>query len=230
MKKTFFLAGVLFVFVACNQSEQQSGENAASDTASHSAHNNMTGDGTASGTDTSHMAGQSMMDLMKNNMKQMEEVRSLGSNDKDFAALMKIHHTGALEMARLQVARGTDPQVKDMAQKMIGEQQKEIGELDAFLSTSHQNSAGTEKNSVFYDRAIKEMDDMDMDDMDHAASIDQQFVQMMIPHHQGAIMMADEYLKAGAQNEKLKAMANTIKADQQKEIQQMQAWLAGRKQ
>ncbi|HEY1021354.1 MAG TPA: DUF305 domain-containing protein [Flavisolibacter sp.] len=222
MKKTFFLAGSLFVLVACNQSEQQRTGTDVSDTASHMAHDSANG--------TAHMAAQSMMDLMDRNMDQMEEMPSLGSNDKDFAALMKIHHAGALEMARLQVARGTDPQVKEMAQKMMGEQQREISEFDAFLSGNTQNSTGTGKNSAFYDRVMKEMDDMDMDDMAHSASIDQQFVQMMIPHHQGAITMADQYLKSGAQNEKLKALANTIKTDQQKEIQQMQAWLAGRKQ
>jgi uncharacterized protein (DUF305 family) len=220
MKKTSFIAGSLFLLVACNQSEQQNTGTEVSDTASHRT-NHTANDSSAAG-------GLSMMDLMDRNMDQMAEMRSLGSNDKDFASLMKIHHTGALEMARLQVARGTDPQVKEMAQKMIGEQQREISELDAFLSGNSQNSAGNEKNSAFYDRVMKDMKDMDMDDMDHSGSIDQQFVQLMIPHHQGAITMADQYLKSGAQDEKLKAVANTIKTDQQKEIQQMQAWLDSR--
>lgn len=229
MKKTFFLAGSLFVLVACNQSEQQPADANVSDTASHGAHNTAH-DTTAGGAGTANGAGQSMMELMDRNMDQMDDLRSLGNNDKDFASLMKIHHTGAMEMARLLVAQGTDPQLKEMVQKMLTEQQREISEFDAFLSGNNQNSAGTDKNSAFYDRAMKEMDDMDMDDVKHSGTVDQQFVQMMIPHHQGAIKMADLYLKAGAQNEKLKALANTIKTDQQKEIQQMQAWLAGRKQ
>jgi uncharacterized protein (DUF305 family) len=224
MQKHFLFAGALFVLAACNTSEQQGANSTVSDTASHSAHN------TAGGMDSTGTANASMMDLMKKNMDQMEDTRSLGSNDKDFASLMKIHHTGALEMARLQIARGTDPQVKEMAQKMISEQQREIGEFDAFLSNTTQNSAATEKNSVFYDRVMKEINDMDMDDGDHSGSIDQQFVQMMIPHHQGAIAMADLYLKTGAQNEKLKSLAGTMKTDQQKEIQQMQTWLASHKQ
>lgn len=223
MKKTFLIAGSLLVLTACNQSEQQSAGTNISDTASHPAHSNTAGDSTAGG--TGNMAGQSMMDLMEKNRDQMKEMRSLGSNDKDFAALMKIHHTGSLEMARLQIAQGTNQQVKDMAQKMITEQQREIGELDAFLSGSNQNSAGTEKNSAFYDRVMQEMENRKMDNANHTGSIDRQFLQMMIPHHQGAIAMANLYLESGAQNEKLKAMANTLKTDQQKEIQQMQVLL-----
>ena len=162
-------------------------------------------------------------------MDQMKEMRSLGSNDKDFAAMMKIHHMGATEMARLQVAQGTNQQVKDMAQKMLSDQQKEIGQLDAFLNNNNQNSVGQEKSSPFYDRVMKEMKSMKMDDMNHSGSIDQQFVQMMIPHHQGGIAMANLYLENGAQDQTLKSIANKIKTDQQKEIQQMQAWQANHK-
>lgn len=228
MKKAFYVAGAFSLLLACNQSEQQGSTNTTSDTASHSTHNNDTA-GTAGNSGTGNQSGQSMMDLMEKNMDQMKEVESLGSNDKDFAAMMKIHHMGALEMARQQIAQGTDQQVKDMAQKMLASQQQEISELDAFLAGSNQNSAATEKKSPFHERVMKEMDDLKMDNGNHSGSIDQQFIQMMIPHHQGGVAMADLYLKTGAQDQKLKAMANKIKTDQQKEIQQMQTWLTNHK-
>ena len=208
--------------IACD-SGQQNTDNNVSDTASHSAHQDSTAN---QGSGSGDMSGQSMMSLMERNMDQMKEVRSLGSSDKDFASMMKIHHMGATEMARLQLAQGTDQQVKDMAQRMMDEQQREIGELDAFLARDDHNSAGQNQNSPFYDRVMKEMDKLKMDDANHSGSVDQQFVQMMIPHHQGGIAMADLYLKTGAQDQKLKAMAGKIKTDQQKEIQQLQAWQA----
>jgi len=53
---------------------------------------------------------------------------------------------------------------------------------------------------------------------------DVDFVRNMIPHHQGAIDMAEVELKHG-KNPALKKMARKIIADQKKEIAQMEAWL-----
>lgn len=228
MKKTFLFAGSLFLLLACNQSGEQAANDNVSDTGSHSAHHNTdTVAGTNATGGSGAMSGQSMMSLMEKNMDEMKNVQSLGSNDKDFASMMKIHHMGAVEMVKLQLAQGTNQEVNTMAKKMLGEQQREISELDGFLANNNQpNSAGTNNKSAFYERVLKEMDDMKMDTMTHSGPVDQQFVQMMIPHHQGAIAMVNHYLKTGAKDQKLKAMANTIKADQQKEILQMQTWLA----
>jgi uncharacterized protein (DUF305 family) len=57
------------------------------------------------------------------------------------------------------------------------------------------------------------------------ADPDVAFVQAMIPHHQGAIDMAKAALQFG-KDEKVKAWANQIIAAQEKEIAEMQAWLA----
>lgn len=57
---------------------------------------------------------------------------------------------------------------------------------------------------------------------------DKDFVLMMIPHHQGAIDMARLELKYGKDPE-LRSLAERIVADQDKEIQQMQAWQAKHK-
>lgn len=49
------------------------------------------------------------------------------------------------------------------------------------------------------------------------------FVTMMIPHHQGAIDMAKVQLRYGT-DPKLRAMAERIIVDQEKEIAEMEAW------
>ncbi|MCO5400549.1 DUF305 domain-containing protein [Ralstonia sp. 21MJYT02-11] len=51
-------------------------------------------------------------------------------------------------------------------------------------------------------------------------SIDQDFVAMMTPHHQGAIDMAVAYLRYG-QNEQLRRIAQEIVIEQQQEIAAM---------
>lgn len=103
---------------------------------------------------------------------------------------------------------------------MIDDQQREIAELNTFLS-GHQAHGG---GDAFYKESMTQMNNMKMD-MSQSGSIDQQFAQMMIPHHQGGIDMARAYLKSGAHEEKLKTMANNIVREQQKEIQQLQDWL-----
>lgn len=61
-----------------------------------------------------------------------------------------------------------------------------------------------------------------MDDMaiNPTGDISQDFVSMMMPHHQGAIDMAQAYLRYG-QNEQLRRIAQEIIVDQQQEIQAM---------
>jgi 2-keto-3-deoxy-6-phosphogluconate aldolase len=56
--------------------------------------------------------------------------------------------------------------------------------------------------------------------------IDRDFVQQMIPHHQGAIDMAKALIEAG-HNERLKRLAQEIIITQQEEIQTMRLLVAG---
>lgn len=52
---------------------------------------------------------------------------------------------------------------------------------------------------------------------------DLRFLDSMIPHHQGALIMSQEVLKKSKRPELIK-LANSIISDQQKEITQMQQW------
>lgn len=161
------------------------------------------------------------MDMMNKNMQEMKSMQSTGNPDNDFAAMMKTHHMGALEMAQAELSQGTNAEMKAMAQKMIDAQQQEIAELNTFLSGHKAHGGG----DAFHKEVMGQMNSMKMD-MNHSGSFDKQFAQMMIPHHQSAIDMSKVYLKSGAHEEKLKAMANKVVADQQKEIGELKAWLA----
>jgi len=55
------------------------------------------------------------------------------------------------------------------------------------------------------------------------AQYDKRFIDMMIPHHQGAITMAKDALQK-SQHPEIKKMAQNIIDSQQKEIKQFQAW------
>ena len=222
--KSLILAGSLaIVFLSCNDNGEA--ENASKlDSSGHGSHQSDTSSALNQAADTTGMAGKSMMSMMTAMMDNMKAIKSTGNPDNDFAALMKAHHLGAIEMAQMEVAKGNDAQVRQMAQKMIDDQQKEVAEFNTFLS-GHAAHGGGE---AYFKEAMGIMNNMKMDG-DHNGTVDKQFVQMMIPHHQTAIDMSKAYLKSGAHEAKLKTMATNIVSSQQKEIQDLQAWLAKNK-
>ena len=59
-----------------------------------------------------------------------------------------------------------------------------------------------------------------------ATSGDVEFAQMMIPHHEQAVEMADLALSNDTASPEVKALAGQIKAAQDPEIQTMQGWLS----
>jgi uncharacterized protein (DUF305 family) len=49
--------------------------------------------------------------------------------DLAFAQMMAEHHQGAIDMAKAELGNGSLPEVKQFAQKVIDDQQKEVGQL-----------------------------------------------------------------------------------------------------
>jgi uncharacterized protein (DUF305 family) len=56
-----------------------------------------------------------------------------GDTDQDFAIMMREHHKGAIDMARVELEHGKDPELKSLAQKVIEDQSREIKQLDEWL-------------------------------------------------------------------------------------------------
>jgi uncharacterized protein (DUF305 family) len=57
-----------------------------------------------------------------------------GDQDVDFARMMIPHHQGAIDMARVQLEKGKDPRMRELAQKIIADQEREIGILNDWLA------------------------------------------------------------------------------------------------
>ncbi len=90
--------------------------------------------GSMSSTATNGGMPMGMHGSMMNMSKQMDTMKPSGDVDYDFAAMMRIHHQGAVDMAELELKKGKDPKMQQMAKEIIAAQNKEIAEFDQWLA------------------------------------------------------------------------------------------------
>ena len=175
-----------------------------------------------------------MTDILRDYTRSMtrmhdEMMIGMGYNDPDtaFAKAMLGHHRGAVEMAKIQLKYGTDEEMRQLAQEIIAAQQVEIDILNKWLA-SHPDTAKPKPNTEAMQQAYARS--MDVLNGEMVLGIadpvpDMAFARGMLPHHIGAVEMANIQLKYGT-DEEMRQLAQDIIDSQQIEIARMQQWIA----
>ncbi len=215
MKTILLVVSVGFAaigFAACTQSPSHTGMN----------HNGMVMNGNNS---MPMNANHDMSDAHYSEMKSSPDAASQ-PYDLQFIDTMTHHHQGAIDMAKMVLMRSQDGELKKFAQKIISDQAKEIRQIKDWRDKWYSGKPAalnmempgmTDSMNMMMGDGMKKME---------AASgkeFDLMFLDMMKPHHEGAIAMSKEALTK-AEHAEVKTLANQIIKAQEAEIKQIEAW------
>ncbi|CAM3583300.1 DUF305 domain-containing protein [Occultella aeris] len=149
-------------------------------------------------------------------------------NDADvmFAQMMIVHHEGAIEMADLAIEQAESPDVQDLAEQISAAQGPEIDRMTSWLEAwgeevtpmEGMDHGGMDMDGMSQDEAMEQLSSMS------GTEFDRRFLVLMTAHHQGAVEMSQEQISAG-QNPQAIELAETIIADQEVEIAEMERLL-----
>ena len=170
--------------------------------------------------------------VMKNG--DMNHNMDLGPADADydlrFIDAMIPHHEGAVVMAKDLAQKTKRPELQKLAKDVIDAQVQEIAQMQQWRKNWYPKAPNTpvawhaEMNhsmAMSLDQMKSMRMDMDLGKAD--AEYDLRFMQAMVPHHQAAVVMAQDMAQKTKRPE-LQKLAKEIIASQQTEIDQMQQW------
>ena len=156
--------------------------------------------------------------------------------DQMFIDMMVPHHEGAVAMAKIAKERADHPEIKAMAAGVISSQEAEIGEMKGWRKAWFGSEAIPAMRMAVKQADVDGMDRMpgmssmqdmagDIERLKTAVPFDLAFLDAMVPHHEGAVAMAEQSASQ-AQHAEIKALALKIMDVQRKEIAQMKGWRA----
>lgn len=146
---------------------------------------------------------------------------SAGSGvDLAFVQEMVPHHNSAVAMATTAQTRSDRSEIKELADSIIKSQNTEIAQMKAI--SKRLLADGVKVGDLGVPEHMMGMSGDEMA-LETAEPFDREFIDMMVPHHQGAIAMARVVLEKG-QDSEVKDLAQEIIDAQSREIGEMNTW------
>lgn len=139
------------------------------------------------------------------------------ATDAMFVNGMIPHHESAVEMAQVGVKQADHAEIKELSENIIKSQNAEIAQMKAL-----QGQLPEGQDMMMSDEDMSEMH-MQVESLDGADTFDKAFIDAMIPHHQSAVVMANQVIAEGS-NAEVKALARQMVKAQSAEIMEMQSW------
>lgn len=150
-------------------------------------------------------------------------------SDVAFCQMMIPHHGQALVMSELAPTHAQDRRVKALASRILAGQKPEIlfmsswlEERDLEVPKKHEPPANYDHGEHGHNTMHGMLTDAQLAELRAArgAEFDRLFLQGMIRHHQGALIMASDVAKSG-QDVNVNALADDVNATQSAEINRM---------
>lgn len=174
------------------------------------------------GGDAGAMDGGQHMDMAAMKTMMMQRLGPADSGyDARFIALMIPHHEAAVMMAKDALLHATRPELQALATSIIASQEAEIATMKQWRTAW---ASGTGMMDEAMEDKLSSMG-RDMTAMLGPSDGDYEgrFIDLMVPHHESAIAMANDAL-AKATHPELKELARSIIRAQQNEVERMGHW------
>lgn len=226
--KTFILTVVLSVAAIAFAGCQTAPTNTTTTNTNANTRTNVNSMGNMSGMNQNSMTMNS-----NHNMSSMSDMKSSPNAasqpyDLQFIDTMTQHHQGAIEMAEMALKKTQNAELKTFAQKIIDDQKKEIAQMKDWREKWYAGKpAAMNMEMPGMADSMKMMMGEEMKHLEGATGkdFDVDFLDMMTPHHAGAVAMAKEALTK-AEHPEIKTLAQTIIKAQEEEIKKMNDWKA----
>ena len=148
--------------------------------------------------------------------------------EKAFLTAMVSHHESAITMSAIAKEKGEDPFITKLAGDITSTQEREIDEMDAiykrlFKATLKSDPGAHDGLGLSAEQAGMTHSEGTSKMLEAADPFDRAFVDEMVPHHEGAIKMANVLLKS-TKDDQLRKLAEGIISTQETEVQEMNAF------
>ena len=155
-------------------------------------------------------------DMFRGDMMGMDHGAMMVSSEREFVAGMIPHHQEAVDTATEVLERGgSTPEIRTLAEDIIAAQETEIAMLKEWHLAWY-GEVYVADNS--YQPMMRDLSELS------GTELDKRFLEDMIPHHMGAIMMAQS-VRPYIKHQEVADMADAIMETQTAEIELMREML-----